>query len=148
MRAVAELLLPRGRVLVVEDEGFLLTLVDRVLCGLGLTVLKAADGAAALGLADADPAPIDLLVADLLLPGIGGAELAHRLARHRPGLRVLYVSGRPEYVLGEQPLPPGGDFLAKPFRIADLERRVCQALGISDDSVATAAPGPPPIPPQ
>jgi two-component system cell cycle sensor histidine kinase/response regulator CckA len=132
----------RAKVLLVEDEGILLALVSRVLQGMGLTVLEAVDGPAALRLAEAYPGAIDLLVADVVMPGFGGAELAERLVGLRPNLRVLYLSGHPEYALGQCFLPLGNDLLVKPFRIDELERRVLRILTAGPAAGPNAVPCP------
>jgi CheY-like chemotaxis protein len=116
-------------VLLAEDERLVRDVIGRVLRGLGLTVLEAADGPGAERAVAGHAGPIDLLLADVRLPGTDGRELARRLAERRAGLRVLYLSGWPEGALGGDSLPEGADFLAKPFRIEDLEEKVRRLLG-------------------
>jgi len=80
-------------VLLVEDDEALRELGRVMLEAYGYTVLLAANGAAALELARDHPDPIDLLITDVLMPGMGGVELAERLSKLRPQLEVLYTSG-------------------------------------------------------
>jgi two-component system cell cycle sensor histidine kinase/response regulator CckA len=111
-----------GRVLLVEDEDLVRALVREVLERGGYDVLEAADAGEAIELAhSADD--IDLLVTDLVLPGMSGSVLAERMARERPALRVLYTSG---YVDVSQ---DAADVLEKPFTPEDLLRKVGELLG-------------------
>ena len=86
---------PTGRetILLVEDEPAVRAFSARTLADLGYRVIEAANGAEALAVAAAHPGPIDLLVTDVIMPGMHGADLAERLTAVRPGLRTLYVSG-------------------------------------------------------
>src|SRR5690606_15965738 len=86
---------PRGTetVLLAEDEEPLRRVVRRLLVGLGYTVLEAGGGEEALRIAEALGRPIDLLLTDLVMPGMGGRELAAALRARLPRLRVLYITG-------------------------------------------------------
>ena len=99
----AALPLPRGTetILVVDDEATVRRLVIDTLHPLGYTCLEAANGAAALGVAAAHEGTIDLLFTDVVMPEMGGTELAARLTTQRPGLRVLFMSGYTEKALDE-----------------------------------------------
>jgi len=112
------------RVLVVEDEPDVRMLVVDVLRELGYSVEVAADGAAALPFLQ-DARRIDLLVTDVGLPGMNGRQLAEIARQHRPGLRVLFMTGyaRNAQVRGDF-LDAGMDMLTKPFSIDDLAQRV------------------------
>jgi len=112
------------RVLVVEDEPDVRLLVVDVLRDLGYVVADAADGPSAL-LHLQGSARIDLLVSDVGLPGMNGRELAEIARQHRPGLKVLFVTGyaRNAQVRGDF-LADGMDLLTKPFSIDDLALRV------------------------
>jgi len=79
--------------LLVEDETSVRELVHELLVREGYTVLQAANGEQALAVAIEHPGLIDLLVTDVVMPGISGGELATRVLRMRPGVRVLYISG-------------------------------------------------------
>ncbi len=83
-------------ILVVEDEEEVRALARDVLEMNGYRVLEALDVADATRLAQTHPGPIDLLITDVVMPGVSGPELARRLRVHRPGLRVLCMSGYPE----------------------------------------------------
>jgi len=124
---------PRGgteTVLLVEDEEQVRELARRVLERAGYTVLTARDAEAATAIADRHPGHIHLLVTDMLLPQLGGRELAARLSIHRPAIKVLYISGTSEGSIARlRLLEPGMQFLEKPFSLDRLLRTVRQALG-------------------
>jgi signal transduction histidine kinase/ActR/RegA family two-component response regulator len=121
--------IPRGTgtILVVEDEDAVRYLACRVLRGNGYRVLEAADPAAALRIVQAEAQPIDLLVTDIVMPGMSGPVLAERLVAARPDLKVLYITGYAEEAIERQgALPAGGALLEKPFtaqQLADSARR-------------------------
>ncbi len=105
----------RETILVVDDEPRVLEVTSRVLRGLGYTVLEAGDPAAALAVAESGAA-FDLLLTDLVMPGMNGRALAEHLADLRPALPVLFMSGYdPETVFADGLLDPGAPFLSKPF---------------------------------
>jgi signal transduction histidine kinase len=112
--------LPRGKetVLLVEDQPQVRALAARALEELGYRVLEA--GAAEEALARLDDAPIQLLIADLRLPGMGGRELADRVRERQAEARVLFISGYPEASQGDG--PAAGAFLDKPFTIEAFSR--------------------------
>ncbi len=85
-------------ILVVEDDPAILDVATEIIEGHGYTVLRAKNGVEALQIAGDLSNPLDLLVADVVLPDLGGVELAGRLAATRPDLRVLYASGHPAEV--------------------------------------------------
>ncbi|MBL8747939.1 MAG: MASE1 domain-containing protein [Planctomycetes bacterium] len=99
-------------VLVVEDDPNVRDLVARTLRAAGHEVTVAGDGETAVAVAARTP--FDALVTDVVMPHCGGRELAERLRRSRPGLRVLFVSGYADGAL-DGPLPARSAFLAKPF---------------------------------
>ncbi|WP_433301889.1 hybrid sensor histidine kinase/response regulator [Actinoplanes sp. CA-030573] len=108
-------------VLVVEDEAALRDVAGRILSAAGYRVLAAECGAEALQLAAAHDGAIDLLVSDVVMPGMLGKELAERLTGARPQTRVLYMSGYAQPVLHSQgTLDPGVALLEKPFTADDL----------------------------
>ena len=116
-------------ILVVEDEGSVRSLASEVLRRSGYRVLVAADGAEAVAVADAHDGVVDLLVTDVVLPGIRGVAVAEQLLARRPNLRVLYISGYTESAIvkgGE--LTEDIEFLAKPFQTGELARRVRKVL--------------------
>jgi two-component system cell cycle sensor histidine kinase/response regulator CckA len=106
---------------VVEDEAALREVACRILSGAGYHVLAADGGPQALELAAGYDGVIDLLVSDVVMPGMLGKELAERLVGSRPGTRVLYMSGYAQPVLASQgTLDPGVALLEKPFTATDL----------------------------
>jgi CheY-like chemotaxis protein len=116
-------------VLVAEDDGVIRGLVGRALKAAGYTVLEAADGDEALRVASAHADRIDLLVTDVVMPRLGGRDLAGLLLGTRPGLRVLFLSGYPDAVLVRRgALAAGSDFLEKPFTPEALARKVREVL--------------------
>jgi PAS domain S-box-containing protein len=118
-----------GTVLVVEDEEAVRTLASRVLRGKGYRVLEAASADLALAILGGSREPIDLLLTDVVMPGMSGPALAQRLVGRHPSLRVLYMSGYAEEAIERQgSLPAGGDLLEKPFTADQLARRVRAAI--------------------
>jgi CheY-like chemotaxis protein len=115
-------------ILIVEDEPAVRAVVGRILGRRGYRVLSAPDGRAAIAIFERDPAAVDLLVTDVVMPGMGGVDLAERLRGRRPDLRVLYLSGYPETSATQRGLPPGAPFLGKPFAPADLAGKVREVL--------------------
>jgi two-component system cell cycle sensor histidine kinase/response regulator CckA len=92
-------------------------------------VLSADDGRHALELAARNGGPIDLLITDVVMPGLGGQELARELRQVHPGLRVLYLSGYTDDVASlSQTLDERTRFLAKPFLPAQLTQLVASLL--------------------
>jgi two-component system cell cycle sensor histidine kinase/response regulator CckA len=107
---------PNATVLVVDDEPTLRSVIRRSLLREGYDVLVAEDGQRALALARAHPTDIDLLITDVVMPGLSGLELARELTSERQGLSVLFISG----FTFEEAVPPtdlanGTCYLPKPF---------------------------------
>jgi PAS domain S-box-containing protein len=123
-------------VLLAEDEASVRAVSAAALERAGYTVLVAADGDAAATLADGYPAPIHLLVTDVVMPGRNGRELAEALRRQRPGLRTLFASGyTDDATLLAGIREDGTPFLQKPYSAEQLLRRVRAVL---DGAPATA----------
>jgi PAS domain S-box-containing protein len=119
----------RETVLVVEDEQAIRTVTQRILAGNGYTVLTAASGEEAIAFAAGYEGVIDLLLTDVVMPQMLGKEVADRLVRARPSLRVLYMSGYARPVLASQgTLDPGIQLLEKPFSEAVLLAEVRELL--------------------
>jgi two-component system, cell cycle sensor histidine kinase and response regulator CckA len=124
-------------VLVVEDEDSLRELISDVLSRNRYRVLIAKDGAQALQVARAHRHPIQLLLTDVVLPGISGLVLAKQLALEKPGVRILYMSGYSDFnAFGSSSLPADARFLQKPFTKESLLRDVADVL----TSVITEVP--------
>jgi two-component system cell cycle sensor histidine kinase/response regulator CckA len=100
--------------------------VRRILERHGYTVLEASDGREALELARQHMGPIHLVIADVVMPEMGGAELADRFGAQRPGIPVLFMSGYTNH-LGF-PGGTGADYLQKPFTPASLLAQVRAVL--------------------
>ncbi|HSH69171.1 MAG TPA: PAS domain S-box protein [Deferrisomatales bacterium] len=116
-------------ILLVEDEVAILELGATVLRGQGYTVLDAPTPADALRISEKFPGTIDLLLTDVVMPGMSGKDLAGRIADKRPGLRTLYVSGYTADVIVERGiLKEGVNFVGKPFCSGELSAKVREAL--------------------
>lgn len=116
-------------VLVCDDDDGVRKLVSDLLAFRGYRVLEACNGRDALELAARHDGPIELLVTDVVMPEMGGIELASQLKARFPRLRVLYVSGYSDDAsLLSSPLEPGTFFLPKPFLPGDLTRAVYSIL--------------------
>ncbi len=121
-RSGGELLAGSESILVCEDEEGVRRLIEIILTTEGYRVTTTAAPRDALELA-ASGAPFDALVSDVIMPGMSGPDLAHRLKTLRPGLRTLFISGyTAETVRGRGNLPLGSAFLEKPFDQASLLR--------------------------
>jgi two-component system, cell cycle sensor histidine kinase and response regulator CckA len=125
-------------VLLVEDNQPLRELVQVILKGAGYTVLVAAHGGEALELSKHHRGPIHLLVSDLVMPEVGGRELATKLWETRSDLRVLFMSGyMGDDVMRQAPHGPGIGFIGKPFMPEDFIRKVRECCDGPAPTVAT-----------
>jgi signal transduction histidine kinase/CheY-like chemotaxis protein len=116
-------------ILVVEDEDAVRNLAKRILERAGYTVLTAANGGEALVICGKQQGSVGLVLTDVVMPGMNGKELADRLARLYPNLRVLYMSGyTDDAIVHRGVLAPGTHFIGKPFNAADLTRMVREVL--------------------
>jgi signal transduction histidine kinase/ActR/RegA family two-component response regulator len=116
-------------VLVVEDEEQVRSLVVSQLTARGYAVLSAADGREALRVAESRTEPIDVLLADVVMPRMSGPELARLLQRAHPETVVIFMSGYAEEAVLAQGSPgAGGDFIGKPFAVDALAARIRQLL--------------------
>jgi CheY-like chemotaxis protein len=109
------------RVLVVEDEDMVRTLLERMLSDLGYQVQSATNGTEALRLINGGE-PFDLLLTDMALPGMSGPELAAAVAVLAPAAKILFMSGYPDHGAGPS------NYLTKPFTADELAARVRTAL--------------------
>ena len=134
----AALVSPNGTevILLVEDDADVRPALRRMLEKRGYTVLVAEDGAAALEVmaaADARGEHVDLVLSDVVMPVQGGRALGEQLAVHRPGIRVLYMSGyTDDEILRRGLVVPGANFLQKPFTSTRLAEAVRHALDKPD----------------
>ena len=121
--------LPTGTecILLAEDEKAVRDASQRMLTGLGYNVIPAEDGLHALELAGKDG--IDLLITDVIMPRMGGKELAETLLARNPGIRVLYISGYTDHaIVSHGILEEGIAFIQKPFMAADFARKIREVL--------------------
>jgi two-component system, cell cycle sensor histidine kinase and response regulator CckA len=118
-------------VLLVEDEESVRELVRETLIARGYKVLEAENGESGLRVAEAHGDGIDILITDVVMPGMGGRELAKKLLQIRPNLGVLFLSGYTEdTILHQGVLGPGTAFLQKPFTLQNLARKVREVLRV------------------
>jgi PAS domain S-box-containing protein len=123
--------LPGGTetVLVVEDEDIVRNLCVRILEQLGYKVLHARDGKEAIAVAQGNGDPIDLLLTDVVMPGMNGSELATQLVLHHPEAKVLFTSGYTDDAITRHGiLDEGVSFLGKPYTPSALARKVREVL--------------------
>ncbi|HEY5997109.1 MAG TPA: response regulator [Candidatus Deferrimicrobiaceae bacterium] len=120
----------RKTVLLVEDEPSVRALAREILLTGEFLVREASDGVEALEQLADRHSPIHLLLTDMMMPRMGGKELAERAAVIRPGMRILYMSGYVDELTGPPGEPkPGWAFLRKPFRRDALLGKVRELLG-------------------
>jgi nitrogen-specific signal transduction histidine kinase len=124
-------------VLIAEDDEGVRSITRRALERRGYQVISAADGAEAIAAERAWEGPIDLLIADMVMPGISGKALAETLRKRRPGLAAVFISGYPGETDGED------SFLGKPFVPAELTAKVREVLdrarkASGSESISTA----------
>lgn len=119
----------RETVLVVEDQDEVRNLVEEILRMQGYAVLKASSGDEALRLVRTTRKSVHLLLTDMIMPGMSGRELAGRMQRIFPGLKVIIMSGYAEDgTIQWSTVIQGMDFLQKPFSVDSLTRKVRKAL--------------------
>jgi len=129
-RGVPSLTPGHETILLVEDEAMVRELFRDVLEAAGYRVLEASNGVEALELVSRFREPIDLLVTDVIMPGMGGGELVRRMAEERPTTKVLYVSGYTDDALVRRGVIEAGvSFLQKPCMPDELSRIVREILG-------------------
>jgi len=126
-------------VLVVEDEEALRRVAIRSLAAAGYTVLAAGNAREALSTSAQHGGEIHLLLTDVVMPRMSGRVLAQELAKTRPHLKVLYMSGYTDNTIVQHGILEAGIyFLAKPFTSADLRQKLRAVL---DDGIANLADG-------
>jgi CheY-like chemotaxis protein len=124
-------------VLLAEDDPAVRAFCRQALRAEGYAVLEAAGGAEALRVAEGYLRPVHLLVTDVVMPGVGGRELAQRLAALHPEARVLFVSGYTDDAVVRHGVREGQvPFLPKPFTPADLARKVREVLDAPSGGLA------------
>ena len=129
-------------VLVVEDEGAVRDQAVLVLESYGYTVLDAASGQDAIEISRSHTGQVDLLLTDVIMPGLNGRELADLLQPERPEMRVISMSGYAgDAIENHGVLAEGVAFLPKPFTLEDLLRKVRQVLDQGTSNRSNKKPG-------
>ena len=119
---------PSPTVLVVDDEESIRLVVRRILEGSGYQITEATNGLEGIALLESGT-PLDLLMADIDMPELSGDEMAVRIRKSRPDLKVLYVTGHIDKLMDERPLLWDGEaFLEKPFSAEGLLEAVALIL--------------------
>jgi len=122
-------------ILIVEDEEMVRSLIVTTMTEYGYHVLAVADGAEALRICEQHEGPIHLMVTDVIMPGMGGRELAEQAARMRPDMRLLYMSGYTDNaIVNHGILEPGIHLLRKPFEPEELARRARELLDMPEEN--------------
>lgn len=121
---------PARTILLVDDDPAVRRVACRMLRGCGFSVLEAHGGTAAISVSAAHDGAIDLLLTDIVLPGMNGVQLATRIADQRPGVAVVFMSGHPEVdAVRHGVLAPRYPFVHKPFTAEELVRVVESVIG-------------------
>jgi signal transduction histidine kinase/CheY-like chemotaxis protein len=118
-------------ILLVEDDANIRNQISRILSSSGHTVLTASNGDEALAVVRKSPHIIHLLVTDVIMPLMGGRELANYLTALYPGIRILFMSGyTDDSIVHNGVLEPGVQFIQKPFSIGEFMKKVRETLDI------------------
>jgi len=142
---------PAGRgevMLVVEDETDVRRMAERILTKGGFAVITTSDGAEALAVCEQRDQPIDLLLTDVIMPGMLGVDLVDRIKSVRSGLSVIFMSGYSHDVLAPEALTgkDGADFIEKPFTAEELLAKVHDLLNAGNGDLHAAAGVATPVP--
>lgn len=117
------------RILLVEDDEGIRSITGSILQRLNYRVLAAGSGEEAVRLIENDPARIELLMTDVVMPGMDGKELASMLRQRRPGLKIIYMSGyADEVVIEPEMLNHGARYVSKPFSLAEIASLLREVL--------------------
>jgi two-component system, cell cycle sensor histidine kinase and response regulator CckA len=116
-------------ILLVEDDAAVRAVAERSLARFGYAVLSAERGEDAVAIAESHDGTIDLLLTDIMMPGMNGVEVASAIAKARPGILVFFMSGYADQDLVRRGLlEPGTHFLQKPFTPQELAIRIRSIL--------------------
>jgi signal transduction histidine kinase/CheY-like chemotaxis protein len=128
---------PKGSevVLLVEDEEAIRRLTRMILQERGYVVIDASNGREGLTLCETHAGPIHLLVTDVVMPELGGRELAQAALKQRPGMKVMFISGHTQDVVLKEGVQKGSAFLQKPFTPFGLAQKVRETLDADARSV-------------
>jgi len=117
-------------IMVVEDDAMIMKMIVKTLNNSGYPVLRAGDGNEALRVSDEHEGPIHLVLTDVIMPGMGGRELANRLKEIRPDTKILYMSGYTDNaIVHHGVLEKGLSFIQKPFTSQGLRKKIREVLG-------------------
>jgi len=122
---------PRGSetIMVVEDNGIVRKVMKRILKSIGYSVIEAGSGEEAVRICEQSKGKIDLLITDMVMPGMTGRELSNLLTDKYPGLKVIFVSGYTDDAISHHGvLEPGMFFIQKPFVVQALAEKIREAL--------------------
>jgi CheY-like chemotaxis protein len=124
-------------ILLVEDEPAVRSFAARILTEQGYHMLTAGNGQEAIQLVRGHDGRIDLLVTDVVMPGMNGKELVEQIKRLQPGVRILYMSGYSDDLIAHHDVPNHGtSFLAKPFSLETLGQKVRDLLDTAPEQGA------------
>lgn len=115
-------------ILLVEDEETVRKVIERLLTKLGYEVESASDAEEAIEMFTERNEQFDLVLTDVVMPGLTGVEMSEVLKGQRPDMRFLFTSGYTSKELGGNPEAPPEPFLPKPFSMDELSRSVREAL--------------------
>jgi PAS domain S-box-containing protein len=119
-----------GAILVIDDESVIRSAVYGMLSALGYSVLLAEDGESGIRMYGENPGAIDLVILDIVMPGLGGKDTFLRLKEINPGIKAIFSSGFNPNIMTDEMLSMGIlDFIQKPFRLYDLSSMVAKHLG-------------------
>jgi two-component system, cell cycle sensor histidine kinase and response regulator CckA len=115
-------------ILLVDDEDTVRRVTGRLLTRLGYQVRAAADGSEALRIVEEEGESFDLVLTDIVMPGLSGIQMAERLRERLPDQRILFTSGYTTREFGRPPGEPPEPFMPKPFSLDELSTAVRSAL--------------------
>jgi two-component system, cell cycle sensor histidine kinase and response regulator CckA len=128
-KSVKEICNGSETILVVEDDAAIMKVIFKLLISCGYTVLCAADGNEALRVSDEHEGPIHLILTDVIMPGMGGKQLAKLLIERRPETEILYMSGyTDDAIVRHGVLEKGLFFIQKPFTSNNLKKKIRETL--------------------
>jgi len=123
-------------ILLAEDSASLREMAREYLVSVGYTVLEAATGKDALDQAKSFAGTIQLLLTDVVMPGMSGPELAHQIGRLRPGIKIIFTSGyTDDAIIRQGVLDPAIAFIQKPYRPKALARKIREVLKVNAGNV-------------
>jgi CheY-like chemotaxis protein len=126
-------------ILVVEDATSLRDLICQALSASGCNVISASEGLGALRIVNQQKGVIDLLITDVIMPGMNGPDLAKQVRELRPQTKILYMTGYSGEFVRSDMLIPGVSFIQKPFTPADLRRKIRKMLSDKPQPAAKKA---------